>query len=74
MAASGNKLTVITPRDREIVMTRVFDAPRDLVFEAHSSCEHMSNWLGSEEIRGQQLRDGLLAGRPVAVRAPRSRR
>ncbi|MBA3552883.1 MAG: SRPBCC family protein [Actinobacteria bacterium] len=46
MGASGNKLTVTTPSDREIVMTRVFDAPRDLVFEAHSSCEHMSNWWG----------------------------
>lgn len=46
MVASGNKLTVTTPSDREIVMTRVFDAPRGLVFEAHSSCEHMSNWWG----------------------------
>ena len=46
MGASGSKLTVTTPTDREIVMTRVFDAPRDLVFEAHSSCEHMSNWWG----------------------------
>jgi len=27
-------------------MTRVFDAPRDLVFEAHTSCEHMSHWWG----------------------------
>jgi uncharacterized protein YndB with AHSA1/START domain len=27
-------------------MTRQFDAPRDLVFEAHSSCEHMSKWWG----------------------------
>jgi uncharacterized protein YndB with AHSA1/START domain len=44
MAAS--KLTVTTPSDREIVMTRTFDAPRELVFEAHSSCEHMSNWWG----------------------------
>jgi len=41
-----NKLTVTTPSDREIRMTRVFDAPRDLVFEAHSSCEHLSNWWG----------------------------
>jgi len=47
MGGSGsNALTVTTPSDREIVMTRVFDAPRDLVFEAHSSCEHMSNWWG----------------------------
>ena len=47
MGGSGsNQLTVTTPSDREIVMTRVFDAARDLVFEAHSSCEHMSNWWG----------------------------
>jgi uncharacterized protein YndB with AHSA1/START domain len=47
MAASGsNQLEVKTPSDREIVMTRTFDAPRDLVFEAHTSCEHMSNWWG----------------------------
>ena len=46
MGGSGNKLTVTTPSDREIVTTRVFDAPRDLVFEAHSSCEHMSQWWG----------------------------
>jgi uncharacterized protein YndB with AHSA1/START domain len=46
MGANGKKLNVITPSDREIVMTRVFDAPRDLVFEAHTSCEHMKNWWG----------------------------
>jgi uncharacterized protein YndB with AHSA1/START domain len=47
MGGSGSKqLTVTTPSDKEIVMTRVFDAPRDLVFEAHSSCEHMSRWWG----------------------------
>jgi uncharacterized protein YndB with AHSA1/START domain len=43
---AGNGLKVTTPSDREIVMTRTFDAPRELVFEAHSSCEHMSNWWG----------------------------
>ena len=41
-----NQLVTTTPSDREIVMTRVFDAPRDLVFEAHTSCEHMSHWWG----------------------------
>lgn len=34
------------PTDREIVMQRVFDAPRDLVFEAWTSCEHLPHWLG----------------------------
>lgn len=40
------ELKVTTPSDREIRITREFDAPRDLVFEAHSSCEHMRNWWG----------------------------
>lgn len=40
------KLTVTTPSDTEIQMTRVFDAPRELVFEAHSSAEHLRNWWG----------------------------
>ena len=42
----SNKLTVETPTDREIVMRRTFNAPRDLVFEAHTSCEHMTKWWG----------------------------
>jgi uncharacterized protein YndB with AHSA1/START domain len=46
MGTSGNKLSVTTRGDRELVMTRTFDAPRDLVFEAHTSCEHMKNWWG----------------------------
>ncbi len=46
MDADGSTLTVTTPTDREIVMTRVFDAPRDLVFEAHTSCEHLRRWWG----------------------------
>ena len=46
MGTSGNRLSVATPSDREIVMTRVLDAPRDLVFEAHTSCEHLSQWWG----------------------------
>jgi uncharacterized protein YndB with AHSA1/START domain len=44
--ASGNKLEVTPLGEKEIRMTRLFDAPRDLVFEAHTSCEHMTNWWG----------------------------
>ena len=40
------EMQITTPSETEIVMTRVFDAPRDLVFEAHTSCEHMSKWWG----------------------------
>jgi hypothetical protein len=34
IAITSSALTVTTPTDRDIVMTRVFDAPRRLVFEA----------------------------------------
>jgi uncharacterized protein YndB with AHSA1/START domain len=46
MVAGSRELKVTTPSDLEIVMTRELDAPRGLVFEAHSSCEHMSRWWG----------------------------
>ncbi|NOT09754.1 MAG: SRPBCC family protein [Gemmatimonadales bacterium] len=39
-------LTITTPSDREIMMTRVFDAPRELVFEAHTKPELLKRWLG----------------------------
>jgi uncharacterized protein YndB with AHSA1/START domain len=32
--------------EREIVITRVFDAPRDLVFDAWTQKEHLSKWWG----------------------------
>jgi len=42
----ANKLAVSTPSDLEIVLTREFDAPRDLVFEALSKAEHLRQWWG----------------------------
>jgi uncharacterized protein YndB with AHSA1/START domain len=38
-------LKVTTPTDREIVMTRVFDAPCNLVFEALTQPELLKRWL-----------------------------
>jgi uncharacterized protein YndB with AHSA1/START domain len=45
MKNSGN-LTVTTPSDREIAMSRVFDAPRNLVFDAYTKPELVRRWLG----------------------------
>jgi uncharacterized protein YndB with AHSA1/START domain len=39
-------LQVTTPNDREIVMTRVFDAPRRLVFDAFTKPELLKRWFG----------------------------
>jgi len=38
-------LQVSTPTDREIVITRTFNAPRRLVFEAMTKPEFMKQWL-----------------------------
>jgi uncharacterized protein YndB with AHSA1/START domain len=39
-------LKVGTPTDREIVMTRVFDAPRHLVWDAFTKPELLKRWFG----------------------------
>jgi uncharacterized protein YndB with AHSA1/START domain len=44
MMNTGN-LKVTTPSDREIAMTRVFDAPRHLVFRALTTPELVPKWL-----------------------------
>ncbi len=39
------KLQLTTPSDREIAMSRVFDAPRGLVFDAFTKPELVRRWL-----------------------------
>jgi uncharacterized protein YndB with AHSA1/START domain len=38
--------TFTLPSDREIEITRVFDAPRELVFEALTNPAHLPHWFG----------------------------
>lgn len=45
-AANSRSFTVTTPSDQEIRMTRLFDAPRHLVFEAMTRPEHVRRWWG----------------------------
>lgn len=45
-ASTIGETTFTTPSDREIEMTRLFDAPRELVFEALTNPEHVPNWFG----------------------------
>lgn len=39
-------LQVTLPNDREIAMTRVFDAPRQLVWDAYTKPDLLKRWLG----------------------------
>jgi len=45
---SSNQLQV-TVNGTQLTMTRQFNAPREKVFRAHSSCEHLKNWWGPRE-------------------------
>jgi uncharacterized protein YndB with AHSA1/START domain len=45
MAEAGREPAVA---DREIVISRVVDAPRELVFEAFTETRHLSRWWGPE--------------------------
>ncbi len=44
--ANSDTYQVSTPSDREIRLTRLFDAPRALVFEAMTRPEHVARWWG----------------------------
>jgi uncharacterized protein YndB with AHSA1/START domain len=40
------KLTITTPSDREVLLTRDFDAPASLVFDALTKPEWLKRWYG----------------------------
>ena len=46
-AANSDTFKVTTPSDTEIRLTRLFDAPRHLVFEAMTKAEHIRRWWGN---------------------------
>jgi uncharacterized protein YndB with AHSA1/START domain len=45
-AANSDSFKVTTPSDDEIRLTRLFDAPRALVFDAMTKPEHVKQWWG----------------------------
>src|SRR5262245_46330102 len=49
--ANSDTFKVTTPSDREIRITRLFDAPRHLVFEAMTRPEHVRRWWGNLDER-----------------------
>jgi len=52
MSAASTALTIATPSDREIVMTRVFDARKVQVYEGFTSPTLLKQWLA---VRGLVL-------------------
>lgn len=39
-------MTLTLVSDTEVMLERILEAPRELVFRAHASCEHMRHWWG----------------------------
>jgi uncharacterized protein YndB with AHSA1/START domain len=51
MVAKSSPATTLTlPSDREIVVTRVFDAPRELVFRAYTDPDAIPHWWGPRRL------------------------
>lgn len=50
--ASKRTVTITLPTDREFTITRVFDAPREAVFDALTSPELLRRWFGPPPERG----------------------
>src|SRR5580765_2417914 len=44
--ANSQTFQVTAPSDEEIQLTRLFDAPRQLVFDAMTKPEHVKQWWG----------------------------
>ncbi len=62
---NSGSFKVTTPSDQEIRLTRLFDAPRHLVFEAMTKPEHVRRWWG-------MTRRGLLGAGVRDRSAPRA--
>jgi uncharacterized protein YndB with AHSA1/START domain len=41
--------TATSIEQRELIVKRIFSAPRDLVFKAWSDCDHLKHWWGPRE-------------------------
>jgi len=53
--SAGSSAAVITD-DRVLVITRVFDAPRLLVFKAWTEPERLAQWLGPRGFKGEVIK------------------
>ena len=48
--------------DREIIQTRLFDAPRALVYEAWTNAKHLDQWFGPKGFTTRTLEADIRAG------------
>jgi len=68
VAASGGE----APRERVVVITRIFDASRELVFEAWTNPKHLARWFGPKTFTNPVCEVDARAGGKwrIVMRAP----
>jgi uncharacterized protein YndB with AHSA1/START domain len=62
MAASPRASAASEPAERELVITRVIDAPRELVFKAWTDPVHTKHWMGPRGFTATHLEQDLRPG------------
>lgn len=63
---ANNAMVSRVENDRVLVLERVFDAPRDLVFTMLKEPEHLKHWWGPR-LGSSGLQHGFTAGRRLAL-------
>jgi len=58
----GASRAAIEISERELVLTRIFDAPRELVFKAWTDPAQRARWMGPQGFTGSVLQMDLRAG------------
>src|SRR5262245_64936028 len=48
MPAKNTGVSPASTADRELIFTRIFDAPRELVFAAWTDPQHLAQWWGPQ--------------------------
>jgi hypothetical protein len=71
---NNEELQVTTPTERELVLSRVFDAPRSLVFDALTKPELLKALVRTARLVTGSLRDRSARGRRLALRYASPRR
>jgi uncharacterized protein YndB with AHSA1/START domain len=62
IANSGSSLTVTLPSERSIQLAREFDAPRELVYAAFTTCEHITRWLRPKDMTVSECKMDMRPG------------
>jgi uncharacterized protein YndB with AHSA1/START domain len=58
----GTSSKVAGNSEREVVITRIFDAPRSLVFKAWTEPEHLAKWFGPQDFTATIIQSDLRTG------------